>query len=88
ELRADMERQAQGWRELLDRVDEVDVTFPEDPGEFPQIEHAVGLFLVQAVHHGNDHRTHICSILGAHGLKTPELSGWEYVRFLNAAGRA
>ena len=85
ELRADMERQAKAWSELLARVDEVDVTLPEDPGEFPEIEHAVGLFLVQAVHHGNDHRTHVCTILGAHGLEAPELSGWEYIRFLASA---
>jgi hypothetical protein len=75
-----MELQAGRWRELLDRIDELDATHPEEPGEYPEVEQAVGLYLTQAVHHGNDHRTHICTILGAHGLEVPEFSGWEYVR--------
>ena len=66
-LRADMERQARRWRELLDREDQLAAT-------------NVGLLLTQAVHHGAEHRTHVCSILGAHGLHVPDLSGWEYIR--------
>jgi uncharacterized damage-inducible protein DinB len=78
-LRAEAERQRAGWSDVLDRIDEVDCTMPEIPGEYPRIEHAVGLFLVQAVHHGERHRTDVCSILGAHGLEVPELTGWGYV---------
>jgi uncharacterized damage-inducible protein DinB len=37
-----------------------------------------GIFVTQAFHHGNEHRAHICTILGAHGIEPPELSGWEY----------
>ena len=81
-LRTDMELQGARWRDLLDRVDELDATHPEEPGEYPEVNHAVGLYLTQAVHHGNDHRTHVCTILGAHGLEVPELSAWEYVRLL------
>lgn len=84
-LRDEMARQASRWRELLDRVDGLDATMPaeewEDP-PYPEIPHAVGLFLTQAVHHGEEHRTHVRSILGAHGLEVPELSGWEYFRLL------
>ncbi len=65
-LRADMERQARRWRELLDREDELAAT-------------NVGLLLTQAVHHGAEHRTHVCSIRGAHGLEVPDLSGWAYI---------
>ena len=66
-LRADAERQAGRWRELLDRG---------DPAE---TAHAVGPFLTQAIHHGAEHRTHVCSVLGAHGLEVPDVSGWAYV---------
>jgi uncharacterized damage-inducible protein DinB len=31
---------------------------------------------VQAVHHANEHRANVCSILGARGLPHPELDGW------------
>jgi uncharacterized damage-inducible protein DinB len=79
ELRAEAERQRAGWPRVLDRIDEVDCTMPEIPGAYPRIEHAVGLFLLQAIHHGENHRTEVCSILGAHGLEVPEFSGWDYV---------
>jgi uncharacterized damage-inducible protein DinB len=92
-LRGDMEGQARVWRDVLDHVDELDAVMPalpanEDHGAFPEIQHAVGLFLTLAVHHGQDHRTHVCSILGAHGLEVPELNGWEYFLALEiASGR-
>jgi uncharacterized damage-inducible protein DinB len=34
--------------------------------------------LVQAIHHGNDHRTHICTILGARGRRPPVLDAWHF----------
>lgn len=36
------------------------------------------IILIQALHHGNDHRTHICTILGAHGLEYGEMDVWAY----------
>ncbi len=33
---------------------------------------------VQAVHHGNDHRAHVCTILGALGLEVPDLDAWAF----------
>jgi len=83
-LRATAVQLRAGWTDVLDRIDEVDCTMPAIEGEdpYPRIEHAVGLFLVQAVHHGEAHRTEIRSILGAHGLDAPELTGWEYVLVL------
>jgi cyclophilin family peptidyl-prolyl cis-trans isomerase/uncharacterized damage-inducible protein DinB len=32
----------------------------------------------QAVHHADDHRTHVLSILGARGIEVPELDLWGY----------
>jgi hypothetical protein len=58
---------------------------PAIPGQYPEIEHAVGLFLAQAVYHGHEHRAHVCSVLGAHGLEVPGLSGWEYTLVLRNA---
>ena len=34
--------------------------------------------LVQALHHGNDHRTHICTILGAHDIPYGDMDVWAY----------
>jgi uncharacterized damage-inducible protein DinB len=38
----------------------------------------LGVVLVQAMHHGNDHRTHICTILGAHDIPYGDMDVWSY----------
>ena len=77
QLRAPFEQQAQHWRSLLDRAGELDITLP-GRGQEPDIPHAESLLFLQAIHHGNDHRTQVCTILGALGLEAPELDGWHY----------
>jgi uncharacterized damage-inducible protein DinB len=34
--------------------------------------------MAQAVHHADDHRSHVLSILGARGLEVPDLDVWAY----------
>ena len=36
--------------------------------------------MAQAIHHADDHRSHVLSILGARGLEVPNLSVWGYAR--------
>jgi len=43
------------------------------------------IFLTQLIHHGNEHRAHVCTVLGAHGVEPPEISAWG---FAEPAGRA
>jgi uncharacterized damage-inducible protein DinB len=38
----------------------------------------VALFLVQTIHHGNEHRSQIATLLTRLGIEPPELSGWLY----------
>jgi len=52
--------------------------------DYPDTDPAEAMVLLQAIHHGNDHRTQICSTLGALGLEVPEIDGWDYW----ATGRA
>ena len=40
----------------------------------------VGVILAQVVHHGNEHRTQVTTILGANGIEPPALSSWAYGR--------
>ncbi len=37
-----------------------------------------GVFLAQALHHANEHRAHVCTILGALGHEPPDVSAWGY----------
>jgi len=38
----------------------------------------LGVVLIQALHHGNDHRTHVCTILGHHEIPYGEMDVWAY----------
>ncbi len=38
----------------------------------------LGVVLVQGMHHGNDHRTHICTILGYHDIPYGDMDVWAY----------
>jgi uncharacterized damage-inducible protein DinB len=38
----------------------------------------VGVVLLQAMHHGNDHRAHVCTILGAHSIDYGDMDVWAY----------
>ncbi len=36
------------------------------------------LVMTQAIHHGNDHRTHICTILGQNGISYGDVDVWAF----------
>jgi uncharacterized damage-inducible protein DinB len=38
----------------------------------------LGVVIIQALHHGNDHRTHVCTILGHHGIPYGDMDVWAY----------
>lgn len=54
----------------------------------PRFEMNAWAPLTQFSHHGSDHRAHIGTILGAHGLATPELDVWAYAQELGAERQA
>ena len=78
ELRAHVERFAEEWPKVLgERVDpdEVVVRHRDDGSE----THApVGIRLAQAVHHGTDHRSQICTALTTLGIEPPSIDVWDY----------
>ena len=37
-----------------------------------------GVFITQALHHANEHRAQICTILGGLGHEPPDVSAWAY----------
>ncbi|HJU80359.1 MAG TPA: DinB family protein [Acidimicrobiia bacterium] len=39
----------------------------------------VGLFLLQAINHGTEHRSQIATILTQLGVEPPEMDGWGYI---------
>ncbi len=77
DLLAEWSEHAAGWEALLDRLEALDVTLP--PRRDWAEQHGVqALLLGQALHHGNDHRTQICTVLSVNGFDVPTLDGWEW----------
>lgn len=37
-----------------------------------------GVILAQLIHHANEHRAHVCTILGSMGIEPPDVSAWGY----------
>jgi uncharacterized damage-inducible protein DinB len=37
-----------------------------------------GVIVAQFIHHGSDHRAHVGTILGSHGVEPPDLDVWAY----------
>lgn len=51
----------------------------------PRFEMELWVPATQFVHHGNDHRAQIGTILGAHGIETPDVQVWPYAMQLGAS---
>ncbi|TMK35821.1 MAG: hypothetical protein E6G58_07670 [Actinobacteria bacterium] len=79
DVRKEIQEHGDRWAEMLDAVDRGDLHAAViGKSDYPDTDPAEGMLLVQAIQHGNDHRTQICSTLGALGLEVPELDGWDY----------
>lgn len=77
DVRARFEAQIPRWNALLDRVGELDVTLPPR-WSWSETPHAQNLLIGQAIHHGNDHRTHVCTMLSVLGVEVPDIDVWSY----------
>ena len=55
---------------------------PDDTIDEERDGHPIRLYLwvvlTQSMHHGNDHRTHVCTILGTHGIPYGDMDVWAY----------
>jgi uncharacterized damage-inducible protein DinB len=79
QLRAEMPEHRRKWDQALTDLESGSLHAAIRKREdYPDTDPAESMLLIQAIHHGNDHRTQICSTLGALGEEVPELDGWEY----------
>jgi len=78
ELRAAIERQADRWSQILsgDLDPQTIVEEVDDDGYRRQAP--IGIRLAQAIHHGTDHRSQVCTGLTALGVKPPDIDVWDY----------
>ena len=74
ELAARFDEIVAGWESLA-----MDDSLADRDLHYPNNEEVKGAVTFgQSIHHGDVHRAHVLSILGANGMQVPELDFWEY----------
>ena len=78
DLRAAMEADGAAWSSLIGQdldPDKVVVRHREDGTDSLA---PLGVRLAQALHHGTDHRSQICTALTTIGIEPPAIDVWDY----------
>jgi uncharacterized damage-inducible protein DinB len=78
QLRAAMEGHGAAWSRLLARDLDPDAVVVERDDDGYVRHAAVGLRLAQALNHGTDHRSQICTALTVLGVEPPDIDVWEF----------
>ena len=78
-LRSAMERNGVRWIELLSGPLDADAVVKEvDPTDGYRRWAPLGLRLAQALQHGTDHRSQVCTTLTQLGIEPPSISVWDF----------
>ena len=78
QLRAAMERNGAAWSRVLEE-DLNPATIVVGHGDDGSETHApVGIRIAQALHHGTDHRSQICTALTTLGVEPPAIDVWDF----------
>lgn len=78
EIRSSIERNGAAWSDLLATNPDPGVDCIRHRDDGTDSHAPVGIRLAQAVHHGTDHRSQICTALTALGIEPPEIDVWAY----------
>lgn len=78
ELRAAMERNGVAWSVLLVRDLDPDVVVVRHRDDGSESHAPLGVRLAQALHHGTDHRSQVCTALTTLGLEPPSIDVWDF----------
>ena len=77
-LRATMEPDAAHWRALLETDPDPDEMFTFHRQDGTKSHATWGVRLAQAIDHGTDHRSQLCTGLTSHGIEPPEIDAWAW----------
>ena len=79
ELRAAMEGDGAAWSAFLAKNLDPDAVLKEiDEDDGFERDATIGIRLAQALHHGADHRSQICTALTTLGVEPPGIDVWNY----------
>jgi uncharacterized damage-inducible protein DinB len=78
ELRAAMEGNGSAWSSLLAGQLDPDVVVVRHRDDGSESHAPMGIRLAQALHHGTDHRSQVCTALTILGLEPPAIDAWDF----------
>ena len=78
ELRATMESHGAAWASVLADDPDADVVLVRHRDDGSETAAPVSIRLAQALHHGTDHRSQICTALTTLGVEPPSIDVWDY----------
>ncbi len=77
-LRAVMERNGAAWSTFVARDLDPDDILVRRRDDGSEVRAPLGIRLAQALHHGTDHRSQVCTALTTLGIEPPEIDAWAY----------
>jgi uncharacterized damage-inducible protein DinB len=78
ELRAAMESNGAAWSLLMTQSLDPEAVRVRRRDDGSESHASVGIRLAQALHHGTDHRSQICTSLTTLGMQPPDIDVWDF----------
>jgi len=77
-LRAVMDGNGPEWSRILEGNLDPGAVIVRERDDGSRTEAPIGVRLAQALHHGTDHRSQVCTALTSLGIEPPEISVWAF----------
>jgi uncharacterized damage-inducible protein DinB len=78
ELRVAMEGNGAAWTQLLAQDLDPDTVLERHRDDGSETHAPISIRLAQALHHGTDHRSQICTALTTLGMEPPAIDVWDF----------
>lgn len=78
QLRVQMESHGPAWSQLLAEDLDPKAVLVRHRDDGSETHAPVGIRLAQAIHHGTDHRSQICTVLTTLGIEPPAIDAWDF----------
>jgi uncharacterized damage-inducible protein DinB len=78
ELQAEMRSHGAAWSRLLGEDPDPDTALERHRDDGSETHAPMSIRLAQALHHGTDHRSQICTVLTTLGVEPPAIDVWDF----------